>query len=106
METKTQNSEQKKVEITLTGLVVSAKAEKTVTVNVERIFKHPVYKKIVRKRKKYLAHDEKGQCQPGDLVKIQLVRPISKRKTWLVKDILSKAPEKVDTLPEDDGVGK
>jgi small subunit ribosomal protein S17 len=102
MEAKTQSSK-KKVEITLTGLVVSAKAEKTVTVNVERIFKHPVYKKIVRKRKKYLAHDEKGETRPGDLVRIQMVRPISKRKTWLVKEVLSKAPEKVDTLLAENG---
>ena len=102
METKTQSSKQKKVGITLTGLVVSAKAEKTVTVNVERIFKHPVYKKIVRKRKKYLAHDETGKCQPGDLVKIQLVRPISKRKRWMVLDILRTVQGKEELILKDE----
>ncbi len=77
----------KKVSVVMKGVVLSTKTDKTVTVNVERIFQHPVYKKIVRNRKKYLAHDEKNQCKPGDVVKIKLVRPISKRKKWLVIDI-------------------
>ena len=84
----------KKVEVVLTGTVVAAKNQKTVTVNVERIFKHPVYKKIVRKKKKYMAHDEKNNCKPGDIVKIKLIRPVSKRKRWLVTDVVSSAPEK------------
>jgi small subunit ribosomal protein S17 len=74
--------------------VVSNKADKTVSVDVVRIFQHPVYKKIVRKKKKYLVHDEKNQCNPGDTVRIRLVRPISKRKRWLLVDILSTAPVK------------
>jgi len=106
MEKKTESKEKKQVEITLTGMVATAKAQKTVSVNVERIFQHPVYKKIVRKRKKYLAHDEKGECRPGDVVKIQLVRPISKRKTWLVKEIISRAPEKVETVLDNGEVPK
>lgn len=84
----------KKVEIILTGEVVSAKADKTASVNVERIFQHPVYKKIVRKKKKYLVHDEKNKCKPGDIVKIKLVRPLSKKKRWLLVNITSKAPKK------------
>ena len=73
----------------LTGEVVSTKADKTVSVNVERIFQHSVYQKIVRRKKKYLVHDEQNRCKPGDTVKIKLVKPISKRKRWLVTDILS-----------------
>ena len=84
----------KKVDTFLTGVVTASKAQKTVTVNVERIIKHPVYKKIVRKRKKYIAHDEKNKCKPGDIVKIKLVRPISKCKKWLVVNIESTALEK------------
>lgn len=84
----------KRVEIVLTGEVVSTKADKTASVNVERIFQHPVYKKIVRKRKKYLVHDEHNKCKPGDVVKIKLVRPISKMKRWLLVDIISTAPAK------------
>jgi small subunit ribosomal protein S17 len=84
----------KRVEIVLTGEVVSTKADKTASVNVERIFQHPVYKKIVRKRKKYLVHDEHNKCKPGDVVKIKLVRPISKMKRWLLVDIVSTAPAK------------
>lgn len=77
---------------TLTGVVVSSRAEKTVTVSVERIFKHPVYKKTVRVKKKYLAHDEENRGKPGDTVRIRLVRPISKRKKWLLEEILSSTP--------------
>ena len=84
----------KKRDIVLYGEVISAKAEKTVSVNVERIFQHPVYKKILRRKKKYLVHDASKKCKVGDLVKIKLVRPISKRKRWLVVDIVSTAPRK------------
>ena len=76
-----------KVERRLSGVVVTAKAQKTVTVSVERIFQHPVYKKIVRRKIRYMVHDEKGSCKPGDLVIIKLVRPLSKTKRWLVVDV-------------------
>ena len=82
-----------KVNVVLKGVVASAKADKTVSVNVERIFQHPVYKKIVRKKKKYLAHDETNRCKPGDVVKIKMVRPISKLKKWLVIDVESSIPD-------------
>lgn len=81
-------------DIILTGEVISDKADKTITVNVERIFQHPVYKKIVRKKKKYIVHDETNKCKPGDVVRIKLVRPLSKRKRWLALDIVSTAPQK------------
>ena len=83
----------KKINIVKSGVVVSTKADKTVSVDIERRFRHPVYKKIVKRKKKYMAHDEKNQCRSGDLVRIQLVRPISQKKRWLVTPIISKAPE-------------
>ncbi|MGE5341594.1 MAG: 30S ribosomal protein S17 [Candidatus Omnitrophota bacterium] len=83
-----QETKRKKVETVLTGEVLSSKSDKTVSVSVERIFQHPTYKKIVRKKIKYLVHDEHNRCKPGDIVSIRLVRPISKRKRWLVMDIV------------------
>ena len=78
--------------ITLTGQVVDTKADKTISISVERVYQHTVYKKIVRKKKKYLAHDETNRCKTGDIVKIRLVRPLSKNKRWLVVELISKAP--------------
>ena len=68
----------------LQGVVVSDKADKTVTVRVERRFTHPIYKKTVRSSKKYTAHDELNTCKVGDVVKIVESRPISKTKKWAV----------------------
>lgn len=85
----------------LEGTVVSDKMDKTVTVLVERRFKHPVYKKYLKKSAKYAAHDEANACKEGDRVRIIECAPISKRKCWTVingnqdgaKDA-SPAPEK------------
>jgi len=66
------------------GVVVSDKAEKTVTVLVERRVMHPIYKKFIRRSKKYLAHDEGNACKIGDVVRIRECRPISRRKRWEV----------------------
>ena len=66
----------------LQGVVVSDKMEKTVTVKVERRFMHPLYKKFIRRSKKYAAHDESNAVKVGDQVSIRECRPISKRKTW------------------------
>jgi small subunit ribosomal protein S17 len=66
------------------GVVVSDKMDKSVVVNVERRTQHPLYKKFIRRSKKYVAHDEKNACKQGDVVQIQECRPISKRKTWEV----------------------
>ena len=68
----------------LTGRVTSDKMDKTVTVLVERRVMHPLYKKFIRRSKKYAAHDERNECKTGDLVRIEECRPISKRKTWMV----------------------
>ena len=70
----------------LIGTVVSDKTDKTVTVNVERKEKHPLYGKIIRRSKKYHAHDESNEFKPGDVVRIEETRPISKTKTWKVLD--------------------
>ncbi len=74
-----------------TGVVVSDKMDKTVTVLVERQFAHPLYKKIVKKSKKFLAHDENNDCKVGDVVKIVESRPLSRRKRWRVVEIVEKA---------------
>ncbi len=68
----------------LQGVVVSDKMEKTVTVKVERRFKHNLYKKYIRRSKKYAAHDETNSLKVGDVVKIRECRPISKQKRWEV----------------------
>ena len=70
----------------LTGTVTSDKTDKTVTVKVERKVKHPLYGKIIRRSKKYHAHDEANEYRPGDTVRIEETKPISKTKTWKVLD--------------------
>lgn len=68
----------------LQGVVVSDKGDKTIVVKVERRVMHPIYKKYIRKSKKYSAHDEGNAFKTGDLVRIQECKPISKSKTWEV----------------------
>ncbi|SDD63697.1 30S ribosomal protein S17 [Rhodospira trueperi] len=68
----------------LQGVVVSDKNDKTIVVKVERRFMHPVYKKFIRRSKKFAAHDEANQCKVGDIVRIRECAPISRRKTWEV----------------------
>ena len=71
----------------LSGVVTSNKMEKTVVVEISRTFRHQLYKKVVHTRKKVMAHDEKG-CQIGDQVIIVESRPLSRRKRWVVEEIL------------------
>ena len=66
------------------GVVVSDKEDKTVTVRVERRFTHQLYKKVIRRSKKYAAHDESNACKIGDIVSIRECRPLSRRKRWEV----------------------
>ena len=66
----------------LQGVVVSDKNDKTIVVNVERRFTHPVMKKTIRRTKKYHAHDEANTAKAGDIVRIEECKPISKNKTW------------------------
>ena len=71
----------------LSGVVVSANSNKTIVVEVTRRVKHKLYKKIIKRAKKYHAHDENNSFKKGDIVTIQETKPISKMKTWIVKDI-------------------
>ena len=76
---------------TMVGTVVSNCMDKTVVVRVQRLVKHPLYQKYVRKRAQYKAHDEKNECHPGDRVLLMETRPLSREKRWRVKEILEKA---------------
>lgn len=78
-----------KVVRTLTGRVVSNKMDKTVTVLVERKVKHPMIGKVVRRSNKFHAHDAENRCNEGDVVVISESRPLSKTKTWVVREIVS-----------------
>ena len=76
---------------TVTGQVVSNKAEKTITVLVERRVQHPIYGKFVKRSTKLHAHDENNECQQGDVVTIRESRPYSKQKTWALVNIVERA---------------
>ena len=75
----------------MTGTVVSDKMDKTVVVQVERLVKHPMYKKYIRRRVKFMAHDEANTCAIGDKVLITESRPLSKNKQWRVSKVVEKA---------------
>jgi small subunit ribosomal protein S17 len=75
----------------LIGIVTSTKTEKTITVEVERTFKHKKYGKYLRKRKRYLAHDEERVAKAGDQVEIESTRPMSKRKRWRLLRVVSRS---------------
>ncbi len=76
---------------TLIGTVVSDKMDKTIVVEVVRRVPHKLYKKYIKRSNKFHAHDAENQCRIGDTVKIAEHRPISKKKTWMLQDILDKA---------------
>ncbi len=78
---------------TQTGLVVSSKRDKTITVMVERKVKHPLYKKILRRSSKLQAHDQDNACNEGDLVTIQECKPLSKTKSWKLLKVEKKVQE-------------
>ena len=75
----------------LTGKVVSNKMDKTVAVSVERLVKHPMYGKYIRRTTKLLAHDEKNECKEGDTVSIKPCRPMSRRKSWVLVRVVERA---------------
>jgi small subunit ribosomal protein S17 len=75
----------------LVGVVTSDKMDKTVVVRVERSYRHPFYEKVVSSAKKYMAHDEENTCRVGDQVRIVESRPMSRRKRWMVEEILERA---------------
>lgn len=73
------------------GTVVSDKMDKTVTVLIERLVEHPLYHRVVKKRKKVFAHDERNISKSGDIVRIIETRPLSRHKRWKVEEILKRA---------------
>ena len=73
------------------GVVVSNSMDKSITVLVERRLRHPIYGKFVKKSKKFMAHDENNDCNPGDLVRIEETRPLSKRKRFTLVEIVERA---------------
>lgn len=75
-----------------TGVVTSDKMDKSVVVTVQRATQHPLYKKVVRKSKKYMAHDEDNSCGIGDRVRIIESKPASRRKRWRVLEVMERAP--------------
>jgi small subunit ribosomal protein S17 len=87
-ETTTQRTSRRKVR---QGVVVSDKMDKTVLVKIDQVFRHPAYKKIVRKSSKLAAHDETNEVHTGDTVKIMETRPLSKSKRWRVIEIVERA---------------
>ena len=88
-----ENGSDSKVRI-VTGKVVSDRMDKTAAISVERLVKHPLYGKYIRRTTKVLAHDENNECQIGDTVSIAETRPLSKRKAWKVVEIVERAVER------------
>lgn len=81
-------SQQRKKRKELIGVVVSDKMDKTIVVKVERLVRHPLYKKTIKKSKKYKVHDEENKAKVGDKVKIMETRPLSKHKRWRLVEVL------------------
>jgi small subunit ribosomal protein S17 len=92
MEAKSQKRKTAKI-----GVVVAKNMKKTVTVLVERQLRHPLYKKIIKRQKKFLAHDEYEKCKVGDVVRIIETRPISRRKRWRVLEIVGLSAVEIDS---------
>ena len=84
----------KKVQRTIVGRVVSDKMDKTVSVAIERLIKHPVYGKYIRRTTKVLAHDAENECKSGDRVAISECRPFSKNKSWAVVNVVERAADR------------
>ncbi len=88
------SEEKDKVRRTIVGHVVSDKMDKTVSVAIERLIKHPVYGKYIRRTSKVMAHDATNECKEGDRVAISECRPISKNKAWEVVNVIERAADK------------
>jgi small subunit ribosomal protein S17 len=84
-------NEVRRMRRTRVGTVISDKMDKTVVVSVERVVRHPLYGKTVRRTVKFKAHDENNECRVGDRVRIMETRPLSKDKRWRVMQIVEKA---------------
>ena len=92
MSEETKSTEEKRKR-TLVGRVVSDKMDKTVSVAIERLIKHPAYGKYIRRTSKVMAHDENNECKAGDRVAISECRPVSKNKAWTVVNVIERAQE-------------
>ena len=90
-ETQAAVADQRGERTVLTGKVTSAKMEKTIVVEVQRLVKHPKYRRVVRISKKFYAHDEQRQAKAGDTVRIVASRPLSKLKRWRLKEVLTRS---------------
>jgi len=88
------SEETKKGKRTIVGRVVSDKMDKTVSVAVERLIKHPVYGKYIRRTSKVLAHDATNECKEGDRVAISECRPVSRNKSWAVVNVIERAADR------------
>jgi small subunit ribosomal protein S17 len=95
---------QQKRKTTKVGTVVAKKMRKTVTVEVVRQVRHPLYRKIVRRKQTFLVHDDAEKCKVGDIVRIIETRPISKTKRWRVLEIIGLTPELTATPIEDNPI--
>src|SRR6202790_3957381 len=78
-------------QVSLMGMMVSTKMDKTITVSVERMVTHPTYGKYIRRTTKLLAHDESNECKEGDTVSIKPCRPMSRRKSWVLVRVVDRA---------------
>ena len=83
--------EQRKQRQEKIGVVTSARMNKTIVVTVQNTFQHPVYKRVVRETRKFKAHDERGECNVGDMVRITETRPLSKTKRWRLSEVVERA---------------
>jgi small subunit ribosomal protein S17 len=79
-----------KARVQKVGRVVSDKMDKTVVVAVDYVRRHPLYRKRITRTSKFMAHDERNECKPGDLVRIEETRPLSKNKRWIVREIIER----------------
>lgn len=86
-------SETQKTAKTVTGEVVSNKMDKTISVQVSRKVKHPLYEKYIKRSTKFMAHDENNECNEGDVVVIEASRPLSKNKSWKLQKVISRTQE-------------
>ena len=84
-------TEQRNRRRVVSGVVTSASMDKSISVRVERIFKHPKYKKYIRRHSTYHAHDENNECNAGDTVELMECRPISKLKRWRLVKVVNRA---------------
>ncbi|MDH3585842.1 MAG: 30S ribosomal protein S17 [Gammaproteobacteria bacterium] len=94
MSEETKSEETKKGQRTIVGRVVSDKMDKTVSVAIERLIKHPVYGKYIRRTSKVLAHDAANECKAGDRVAISECKPVSKNKSWAVVNVVERAADR------------